>query len=140
MASGACAAQDSDASESDSDGSESLADSAFIYKAQAAQLKYGGSMSGPDFDRMSQRYEKDLGLGNDMESLLSMDPGGARSQVQHAPATRPGAQYLAHWSGLHKHHQHRALVRSVVDPAPLVARMKAVVGLAECILQGKGSE
>ena len=68
--------QDSDASVSESDGSDSLADSAFIYKAQAA--KYGGSMGAPEFDRMSQRLERDLGLGNDMESLLSMDRGGSQ--------------------------------------------------------------
>lgn len=63
-----------------------MADSAFIYKAQAAQMKYGGSMGGPEFDRMSQRFEKDLGLGNDMESLLSMDRGGLESQVMHLPS------------------------------------------------------
>lgn len=72
-----CLMQDSDASDSESDRSGSVADSAFIYKAQAAQ-KFGGSLGGPEFDRMSQRLEKDLGLGNDMESLMSMERGGSQ--------------------------------------------------------------
>ena len=58
-----------------------MADSAFIYKAQAGQPKYSNSMGGPEFERMSQRYEKDLGLGNDMDSLLSMERGGGDYQV-----------------------------------------------------------
>ena len=75
-------------SDSDSDRSGSVADSAFIYKAQAAQ-KFGNSMGGPDFDRMSQRLEKDLGLGNDMESLLSMERGGSQVDPRPAPSIHP---------------------------------------------------
>ena len=81
-----CHMQDSDVSDSESDRSGSVADSAFIYKAQASQ-KFGGSLGGPDFDRMSQRLEKDLGLGNDMESLLSMERGG--SQVDSSAGIHP---------------------------------------------------
>ena len=68
--------QDFDASDSDSDRSDSVTDSAFIYKAQAAQKFAAGGLGGPEFDRMSQRLEKDLGLGNDMDSLISVDRGG----------------------------------------------------------------
>ena len=54
-----------------------MTDSAFIYKAQAAQKFAAGGQGGPEFDRMSQRLEKDLGLGNDMDSLMSVERGGA---------------------------------------------------------------
>lgn len=84
--------QDSDASDSESDRSGSVADSAFIYKAQAAQ-KFGGSLGGPEFDRMSQRLEKDLGLGNDMESLISMERG--RSQVKFAAISSSISRVIA---------------------------------------------
>ena len=69
--------QDFDASDSDSDRSDSVTDSAFIYKAQAAQKFAAGGLGSPEFDRMSQRLEKDLGLGNDMDSLMSVERGGA---------------------------------------------------------------
>jgi len=68
--------QDFDGSESDSDRSDSVTDSAFIYKAQAAQKFAAGGLGGPEFDRMSHRLEKDLGLGNDMDSLISVERGG----------------------------------------------------------------
>ncbi len=69
--------QDFDASDSESDRSDSVTDSDFIYKAQAAQKFAAGGQGGPEFDRMSQRLEKDLGLGNDMDSLMSVEGGGA---------------------------------------------------------------
>ena len=68
--------QDFDGSESDSDRSDSVTDSAFIYKAQAAQKFAAGGLGNPEFDRMSHRLEKDLGLGNDMDSLISVERGG----------------------------------------------------------------
>ena len=86
--------QDFDASDSDSDRSDSVTDSAFIYKAQAAQKFAAGGQGGPEFDRMSQRLEKEMGLGNDMDSLMSVERGGvdfaqvtSRSRLT-APASR----------------------------------------------------
>ena len=51
-----------------------------MYKAQAqaAQHSRKYSHSNADFDRVSQRLEKGLGLGSDTESLLSMEQGGRR--------------------------------------------------------------
>lgn len=51
-----------------------------MYKAQAqaAQHSRKHSHNNADFDRMSQRFEKGLGLGSDTESLLSMEQGGRR--------------------------------------------------------------
>lgn len=63
---------DSDSSSSDEE-DPSVADSAFVYKSQAA-LKYAGSGTAPDFERMSARLEKDLGMGGDAESLLGYKP------------------------------------------------------------------
>lgn len=57
------------------DEESSLADSAFItgqYRT-AAHNKYSGSQA--DFDRMSARLEKEMGLGTDNESLASLKVG-----------------------------------------------------------------
>ena len=80
--------QDFDASDSDSDRSDSVTDSAFIYKAQAAQKFAAGGQGGPEFDRISQRLEKDLGLGNDMDSLMSVERGGADFAQVKGPNSR----------------------------------------------------
>lgn len=70
-------------SDSESD-SSSLADSAFVYKAQAQQAnsRHSRSNSFGDFDRASQRIEKGLGLGSsENESLLSYDPRRVRGRI-----------------------------------------------------------
>ena len=74
--------QEFDPSDSESDRSDSVTDSAFLYKAQAAQKFAAGGQGGPEFDRMSQRLEKDLGLGNDMDSLMSVERGADFAQVR----------------------------------------------------------
>ena len=64
--------RDSDFSGTD-DEESSLADSAFVAGQQyrtAAHHKYSGS--GVEFDRLSARLEKEMGLGTDNESLTSL--------------------------------------------------------------------
>jgi cellulose synthase/poly-beta-1,6-N-acetylglucosamine synthase-like glycosyltransferase len=74
--------EDRDSDYSGTDDESSLADSAFIsgqYRT-AAHHKYSGS--GMEFDRMSARLEKEMGLGTDNESLASLKAASLASDPE----------------------------------------------------------